>query len=189
MGRSIWEQLIDGTLEYAIDKVGSVSFIGSYAFKFCNALLVASFPSATYVNQEAFFSCQNLLIANIPNATTIDRNAFVGCTKLKEVSLANTNIISDWAFQSCYNLVGINLPNATNIWNGAFLYCSSLFSLHLTGSSVCQLEDGSAFIGTPISGIQNVKYGSIYVPASLCNAYKAANNWSFYADRFVAIEE
>jgi hypothetical protein len=30
-------------------------------------------------------------------------------------------------------------------------------------------------------------FGSIYVPASLVNAYKSAANWSFYADRITAI--
>jgi hypothetical protein len=31
-------------------------------------------------------------------------------------------------------------------------------------------------------------FGSIYVPASLVDAYKSATNWATYADRITAID-
>jgi hypothetical protein len=55
-------------------------------------------------------------------------------------------------------------------------------------SSVCVLSDRYAFGGTPLSSSSLTgTFGSIYVPASLYNAYKTAANWSFYSARFVSV--
>jgi hypothetical protein len=62
--------------------------------------------------------------------------------------------------------------------------------LYLTGSSVCALAHSNAFSSTPIGGYSTSAgtYGSIYVPASLIDAYKTATNWTYFSSRFVAFD-
>lgn len=54
--------------------------------------------------------------------------------------------------------------------------------------SVVPLGNKSVFATTPMSlSTYTGSFGSIYVPASLVDAYKSATNWATYADRITAI--
>lgn len=57
--------------------------------------------------------------------------------------------------------------------------------LSFSKNELCPLAFVNAFEGTPIS----VGYGYIYVPADLVDTYKAATNWSRYADQIVSLNE
>jgi hypothetical protein len=60
----------------------------------------------------------------------------------------------------------------------------------LAGSSVVTLSNVTAFANTPISASSHLgTFGSIYVPASLVDAYKSATNWVTYAARITAIPD
>ena len=50
-------------------------------------------------------------------------------------------------------------------------------------SGVCSLDGISVFDDTKITS----STGSIYVPASLVDAYKSAKNWSAYSNRIFAM--
>ena len=82
-----------------------------------------------------------------------------------------------------------SFPAAEIIGNWALRRCTRLMSLYLLGPSVCQLSQG-AFDSTPIGGYLNDTgaYGSVFVPASLYDAYLSAENWSYYAARLVSVE-
>jgi hypothetical protein len=75
---------------------------------------------------------------------------------------------------------------------GAFQSCSNLLSLYLPlgGTAIPKLMSVNAFAGTPMYsstvGSAN-RFGSIFVPASLVTAFKAAENWSFYSNRIVGV--
>ena len=77
-------------------------------------------------------------------------------------------------------MTSVTIPNSvTNIGGGAFENCTGLTSV------ICQA------ITPPTLG-QNAWFGlgktiPIYVPAESVDAYKAATNWSTYADRIQAI--
>jgi hypothetical protein len=72
----------------------------------------------------------------------------------------------------------------------AFAYCSNLTNLTLYYPSVAKLSNTDAFYSTPMSkSTLTGSFGSIYVPASLVDAYKTADNWKYYADRITAIVE
>ena len=52
------------------------------------------------------------------------------------------------------------------------------------------LSNKNAFNNTPISvSTYTGDFGSIYVKASLFDAYKAATNWVTYSDRFVSLTD
>jgi hypothetical protein len=73
--------------------------------------------------------------------------------------------------------------------NGVFSYCSKLGTVILGSSKVVEIGS-DVFANTPmVTSSYTGKFGSIYVPASLVDAYKVANYWSDIADRITAIVE
>lgn len=93
--------------------------------------------------------------------------------------------VGEYAFYGCTELVEVDLPNMTTIKANAMNGCSVLKALILRGETVCTLANANALTGTPIAS----GTGYIYVPAALVDSYKAATNWSTYADQFRALED
>lgn len=89
------------------------------------------------------------------------------------------------AFYGCTALTTVDVPNVTSISANAFEKCSALIALILRGDTVCSLVNTSALTGSAIAS----GTGYIYVPAALVDNYKAATNWSTYADQIRAIED
>ena len=90
------------------------------------------------------------------------------------------------AFYSCSALTSVSLPVATSIGNSAFYSCSKLEALILENAdAVCQLSSIYALRDTLIAS----GTGYIYVPSALVDTYKAATNWSTYANQIRAIED
>lgn len=87
------------------------------------------------------------------------------------------------AFYGCESLVSIKIPGSPNsIGASAFTYCYSLKVCDLTDcTAVPTLANANAFTGIPDDC-------EIRVPASLVDAWKAATNWSTYADHIVGVE-
>ena len=78
-----------------------------------------------------------------------------------------------------------DFPSATSIGNNAFNGCTKLTSLILRSETMATLSSTGALSGTPIAS----GTGYIYVPAALVDSYKAASNWSTYANQIRAIED
>ena len=88
------------------------------------------------------------------------------------------------SFYDCSNLAKIDFDVLEEMKNADFYQCSALTAVIIRSPVVCTMSDSNAFKSTPIaSGI-----GYIYVPAALVDSYKAATNWSVYADQIRAIE-
>lgn len=99
----------------------------------------------------------------------------------------NMRSIPSYGFVGQSLLEEVILPQCTIIKDNAFYNCISLQSLYLLTSSVCTLSNSNAFYSTPIeNSTYTDSFGSIYVPASLVNSYKAAENWSYYSNRITA---
>ena len=156
--------------------------IGNYSFYRCPALSSVNVPNTKIIGAFAFKGCQAITQINFPNAISVDNGAFNECAALSSVNIPLVQSIEAMTFRQCTSLVSIDLPVVTTIKAQAF-WGSSVSSVTLRSSTVCTLEDVNAFAFTPIeTGI-----GKIYVPANLLDAYKVAENWSAYADRFAAI--
>ena len=175
---------------YNCYKLTTVNFpvaesIGEYAFNSCSSLTTADFPAVTSIGSRAFYTCSALTTADFPVATSIGSYAFYTCSALTTVNFPMATSIGSNAFQACSKLTTVNFPVAESIDSYAFRDCSALTALILRSGARATLGGTSAFNNTPIkSGT-----GYIYVPAALVDSYKAASNWSTYANQIRAIED
>lgn len=112
----------------------------------------------------AFMSCTSLTQVNVPNATEFGSQCFSACKKLVLVDAAKVYSIEMYAFQSCTALKALILRRTAD---------------------VCGLGNANAVVDC--CGSSGIAY--VYVPRSLVDSYKAATNWSTYADRFRALED
>lgn len=121
-------------------------------------------PSVASLGSYAFYQCSGLVTAVMPKLTSVATQTFYGCTKLQHADCGNLG----------------NIPAQT------FNACSALTELILrkTGS-ICTLSNANAVNNSPIGK----GTGYVYVPAALLDTYKAASNWSTFANQFRAIED
>jgi len=112
--------------------------------------------------------------------------AFYNCSSLDTINFPNATSIGQYAFRSCSNLYTVDFPVITSIGNYAFNSCSNLTTLILRNTeTVALLNNANSLGSTPIAS----GTGYIYVPRALVDSYKAATNWSTYANKIRAIED
>lgn len=116
--------------------------------------------------------------------TSIGSYAFYMAKQLKSVTFekgSQLTFIGERAFSSC-GLESIEIPeNVTSISNLAFFNCDSLVNVKMLSVTPPTLSN-SVFLDIYTDF-------KIYVPAESVEAYKAATNWSAYADKITAITE
>ena len=90
--------------------------------------------------------------------------------------------ISSYAFYNCYSLASITIPpSVTSIGRYAFYNCYGMKYYDFTAlTAVPTLANTNAFTGIAADC-------EIRVPASLVDEWKAAANWSTYADHIVGV--
>ena len=162
-----------------------VTSIEKNTFNYCCSLASITIPdSVTSIGQYAFHNCYPLASITIPNGvTSIGRYVFANCYSLVSITIPDgVTSIGNSTFNSCYSLASITIPkDVTSIGDSMFSKCYGVafydFSNH---TSVPTLANTNAFTG--ISADCQIR-----VPASLVDAWKAATNWSTYADYIVGV--
>ena len=160
------------------------TYVDNSAFYQCTSLSQVSLPMCSYISDKAFYRCSSLSQVSLPLCEAIGAEAFGGCISLTKVDLPMCPVIPYYGFWNCTSLSQINLPICSRIIIYAFTGCSSLSIITIGYSDVCELQV-YAFNNTPIAS----GTGSIYVPASLVDAYKSATNWSQYSSQIFPIPE
>lgn len=137
--------------------------------------------NVVYIGINFFKHSSSLTNLSLPTKlVTIGKSAFSDCTSLTGVSIPNSVIsIGEEAFRYCSGLTSCTIGSrVTSIGNRAFENCTSLTSVTVNA------------LTPPVLGIY-VFYDTndcpIYVPAASVDVYKAATNWSTYADRIQPI--
>ena len=147
--------------------------------------------------------CEDITTANISNGvTSIGKDAFYGCTAMTSVTIPNSvTTIDNGAFSYCGRLASIDIPDGvTSIGDGAFSYCDGLTNTTIP-ASVTSIGAEAFFECTnltelivqrsdsPITQLGDIVFYhcsdelTIYVPIAAVDDYKAADNWSSYADK------
>ena len=160
-------------------------YVGSNGFFYCTSLTTVNLPTCTIVYDDAFGYCRSLSQISLPMCSSIRAAAFAYCSSLSQISLPVCSYIGGAAFGDCYSLTQVSLPVCSIIRDYAFYNCSSLSIITIGYSGVCSLYSIGAFYGTKITS----STGSIYVPASLVDAYKSAENWSYFSSIIYSISQ
>ena len=179
-----------------------VTYIDNSAFYNCNKLENINIPDGvTTIGQSAFNACKSLTNIVLPNSvTSIGNNAFYDCTSLETINIPDgITRINGSIFYNCSAIKTIIIPNGvTRIDNYAFYGCTSLTNLTIpsgvTSINYNALEIGSStnkatitMLPTTPPTIQSSTFNASYlqkiiVPAGTGATYKAATNWSNFAD-------
>ena len=130
------------------------------------------------ISKDMGIDINSIYSASLPECTHIHQSAFSYCQNMTEIDIPNCEYIGSSAFAYCMSLSYISLPKCSFIGEGAFYQCTSLTNIRLDLSSVCTL------IAAKNTFASNTY---IYVPASLVDAYKAADEWSAYSSHIYSI--
>ena len=164
---------------YQYNIANSASFVYSSAFEY-KLVETVDLPNCLYVGSNAFYYCVSLTTVNLPVCTSLYSNAFRYCGNLSYVSLPNVVRMSGYCFANCVSLQTISLPNCSYVSRYAFWNCTNLKTIYMgTARSVVATMNQSNALSS-CTALQ-----SIYVPASLVDAYKKASNWSYYSSKIV----
>ena len=161
----------------------------SRMFDHCSALTDDSFdiPNLIHTNALDFRECTGL--TKVPYESQLNYvgdACFMNCL-IQSVNLPNVTGIGFSSFQACKSLVRVDVGvgQRGTLRRDTFNGCSALETCILRADAFLPMDNTSAFKGTPIeSGT-----GYIYVPSALVDQYKAATNWTVYADQIRAIED
>ena len=162
-----------------------VTSIRDAAFYDCSSLASITIPDGvTSIGRSAFRNCYSLASITIPDGvTSIGSNVFYGCSSLASITIPDgVTSIGSSAFQYCLSLTSVTIPDGvTSIDSNVFKSCVGVafydFSNHTAAPT---LKNTNAFEGIAADC-------EIRVPASLVNEWKAATNWSTYADHIVGV--
>lgn len=136
----------------------------------------------TSIGDRAFYECSGLTSIVIPNSvTSIGVRTFSDCSGLTSIDIpSGVTSIGISAFWECTSLTSVAIGSGvTSIGNYAFNGCTSLASITVNATTPPTLANTNAFT--------NTNNCPIYVPSASVDTYKAATNWSNYADRIQAI--
>ena len=162
----------------------NVTSIGKSAFSGCSGLTSVTIPySVTSINYGAFYQCSGLTSIVIPDSVTIiEQEVFSQCSGLTNVTIPDSvTRIRGRAFYQCSALTSITIPNGViSIGDHVFGYCSKLATINILATTPPTL-DSTAFNNTALT--------KIVVPAGCGETYKAAANWSTYADYIIEMKE
>lgn len=169
----------------AIKIPASITSLRNEAFRRCYSLKSIEFPeNLTAINYGMARECYCLESVRLPSkVTSIGNDAFSSCFSLKEVELPESlNSLGTTTFKDCRSLSHINIPGGVSIIsNNVFAGCTSMeyydFTRH---AAVPTLSSTNAFTAIPSDC-------EIRVPMALVDEWKAATNWSTYADQIVGV--
>lgn len=163
----------------------NVTNIGTYGFCDCSVLVYVDFPLLSTIGERGFQNNTKLKSIDFPLLVNVSRNICYSCSALESVNLPVATKLGYYVFYGCKKLTRLDFPVLTYIEGYSFNGCSALVALILRSSTLCKLNATTALASTPIAS----GTGYIYVPAALVDSYKAATNWSTYADQIRAIED
>ena len=138
----------------------------------------------TTIRKYAFYNFNGLTSIAIPDSvTSIGNYAFCGCTGLTSITIPDSvTTIGYSAFNGCRGLTNVTMGNGlTKINSLIFGHCTALAVVDFsTYATIPTLTSADAFYNTPSNLI-------IKVPSALLDEWKAATNWSVYADKIVGV--
>ena len=138
------------------------------------------FTGVTSLGDNCFAGCNFLTSINIPvGVTSLGEYCFISCQSLTSITLpVGVTNLGNSCFMGCQSLTSITIPvGVTNLGQDCFYECTSLTSITLENITP----------PTITSNTFDITVQNFYVPDESVAAYKAATNWSAYADKIIPI--
>lgn len=182
------EDVYEGLLDNTITDINSnVKSIVAYACRGLSKLKTVNLPNATSIGNYAFYYCTAMTSVNAPKVTSLGSYTFYNCGAIKSVNFPLVTSIGQNTFYSCGGLERADFGVAGTINQAVFAYCSNLKTLILRKTdTICKLATATnAFQGSAIAN----GTGYVYVPDELVEDYKAATNWSTYANQIKPLSQ
>ena len=179
-------RLMDTMVEYSSDEITDVVM---YGFAGQTNLESVSLPNCSTLNSYAFYGCTKLSNIYFPVLKTILHNTFRNCSSLTEYITGTSfnSRLDQSTFEGCSGLIKADFYRINDLGiSGYALACANLTTLIIRNTDIVPSLTATAFGAATTK--MNTGEGKIYVPASMVDAYKAAANWSKYADQIYSIE-
>ena len=169
----------------------TITTIIGYGFATCGALASVDLPKVKVIKHNAFLDCIKLANLNLPALQRIEYHTFRNCRSITEfITTSNFNSRLDAStFEGCSGLKKADFYKI-DVNQGISSYalaCANLVTLIIRNTDAVPIASYNIFGGA--STKMNTGEGYIYVPATMVASYKAATNWSKYADQIRAIED
>lgn len=181
--------------------------MGSSIFRNCNNLRAVVIPNGcTSIGSYCFYASNNMVYIVVPSTvTTFNSNVFNGLSRLRSFTFPpSMTTMSSGALQSCSSLEQIKLPG------GAYtLYSSTLYGLggikylkfpvktsipaqFCSAARNCEVFDFSDYTSVPtlanVNAFSTISPVAVFkIPSSLLSSWKAASNWSTYANQMIGV--
>lgn len=140
----------------------------------CTNLTSVDLTSLESAGNSLLGYSNKLASVDLPNLTSVGNSLLNNCSVLTSVSLPNLATAGTRLLSSCTSLTAVGFPNLKSV-GGTFLSNSpKLQYIYLRSTTMCTLS-GATTLPSSVS---------IYVPASLIDSYKTADNWKKYASNF-----
>lgn len=164
--------------------------IADYGFAYLLKLTSVSLPNVTSIPQGCFLHCDALTSINFPRLKSMSYSCFRYCAFTEFITGESFDSrIDGGALQDCPNLQKVDFYHINHLGiTGNALNSKNLCTVILRQTDVVPPLRTNAFGDNPDAKM-NTGEGYIYVPASMVDAYKAATNWSAFADQIRAIED
>lgn len=162
-----------------------VTAIEDYAFSDSSLTEISIHDTVGHIGKYAFENCSGLTSLTLPSAIgSGTAGVFSGCSSLKTLTIPSGILfIQPYFFANCSSLTSVTfLGNINSVeCNTVFRGCSSLSQISFPSNSRIPVLKKSKTFSQCASDLQ------IKVPQALLEEWKAAENWSAYADKIVAI--
>lgn len=178
------------------------SKFGGYSFQGCPKLTTVDWHQITQMGEYCFANCTSLKRVLIN--CYVGSRAFYECSGLETIEFGTAASIGlgDISFCKCKALKSVTFPdNVTGLGSQCFAFCSALEYVSL-GAGISNIYYTNCFqdcpiktmvvrratpptLGGPFQSLTTLE--KIVVPIGSGDAYKAATNWSTYAD--IIVEE
>lgn len=180
--------------------IGAVTKIPDYCFNNCQSLYevnlggeTTSWSKVTTIGAHSFNSTSAFEVdLVVPLVSTISQTSIFRKSGIRSFTGNKVQSIGTTVFADCPNLTKVDIGETcwatSNVFinTNAFQNATALTALIIRKTNgIYALNATSAFTGTPIETGE----GFIYVPDALVEQYKAATNWSTYADQIMPLSE